>query len=174
MRLFLAIAATLGLAAGATLEWLSTDDLVSKSTLIVRGKITGSAGVRRGNTIYTVYNVQVSETFKGQEAASVDVYVPGGVAGGFREVVPGAPGLAPGGEYVLFLWAGKSGITQIIGLSQGLFTIGQTAGAQAAAVRPALTDAVQDSAGRPVTDRGMKISLTDLRQKAAALGAASK
>ena len=35
----------------------------------------------------------------------------------------GAPTLAAGQDYVLFLWTSKSGLTQVIGLSQGLFNV---------------------------------------------------
>ena len=49
----------------------------------------------------------------------------GGVAGGIRQSVSGAPELKPGQEYVLFLWTSRSGLTQVIGLSQGLFQLSE-------------------------------------------------
>ena len=51
--------------------------------------------------------------------------MPGGVVNGIRQSVTGAPELKPGQEYVLFLWTSRSGLTQVIGLSQGLFKVSE-------------------------------------------------
>ena len=46
---------------GATLERLTLDDLIAKSTAIVRGKVTARYASFRGPIIYTHYEVQVSQ-----------------------------------------------------------------------------------------------------------------
>ena len=74
-----------------------------------------------GPVIYTHYQLQVSERYKGAAESTVDLAIPGGVVNGIRQVWGGAPQLDSGDEYVFFLWTGKSGLTQVMGLTQGLF-----------------------------------------------------
>ena len=52
----------------ATLERLSLDDMITRSTTIVRGKVTASWAAFTGSVIYTHYQIQVSEQFKGAAA----------------------------------------------------------------------------------------------------------
>ena len=49
--------------------------------------------------------------------------VPGGAVNERAADVFGGAGTAPGDEYVLFLWTSKSGADQVIGLTQGLFSL---------------------------------------------------
>src|SRR5262245_11292073 len=102
--------------------------MISKATSIVRGKVTGSWSAFSGPVIYTHYTVQVSERFKGPAQNSVEGVVPGGVANNLRQTFAGAPELTPGSEYVLLLWTGSDGVTQIIGLTQGLFAVDKESG----------------------------------------------
>src|SRR3954470_17277299 len=69
----------------ATLERLSLDDMIAKSTAIVRGKIGSSNAIAAGPVIYTQYTIQVSERFKGQAGDSVQVSVPGGTINGMHQ-----------------------------------------------------------------------------------------
>lgn len=108
----------------ATLEQLSLDDMIARSTVIVRGKVASSYAAFSGRMIYTHYTVQVSERFKGVGQGSIDVAVPGGTANRVRQTFEGAPVFQAGEEYVFFLWTGKSGPTQVVGLTQGLFAVG--------------------------------------------------
>src|SRR5580693_4961934 len=94
-----------------TLRKLSIDDMIQQSTAIVRATVTGSSAALRGKDIYTYYQLQVTENMKAASPQSLAVAVPGGVAGGVRQIVPGAPVLATGQEYVIFLWTSKSGLT---------------------------------------------------------------
>ena len=96
----------------ATLERLSLDDMITKSTAIVRGKVTSSNASFSGPIIYTHYTIQVSEHFKGDSRSSVDLVVPGGVAKNVRQGFPGTPEFKVGDEFVFFLWTGRSGQTQ--------------------------------------------------------------
>ena len=107
----------------ATLERLSLDDMIAKSTVIVRGKVTSAYAAASGPIIYTNYTVQVSERLKGQAGSSVEVSVPGGAANGLRQTFSGAPTLNAGEEFVFFLFTGRDGRTAIIGLTQGLFAL---------------------------------------------------
>ena len=163
--------AILGLAVGcltslsaSTLQRLSLKDMILKSTMIVQGKVQpGTSAVLRGPLIYTHYQVSVTTAYKGmQSGQSVDVAVPGGALNGMLQPVAGAPTLTAGQQYVFFLWTSKSGLTQVIGLSQGLFTVTTNAQGQAIASRGAASAMVLDASGNPVTDTGVQIPLAQL------------
>jgi hypothetical protein len=149
----------------STLQQLSLDDMTRKSTSIVRGKPVLSGATLRGSIIYTHYQVQVSETLKGVPATNLDVAVLGGTSGGLRQNIAGAPTLVNGQDYVLFLWTSKTGLTQVIGLSQGLFAVIQDTSGQLSAVRAASTERMLNAAGQPVVDSDIRILLTDLRTR---------
>jgi hypothetical protein len=150
----------------ATLERLSLDDMIAKSTAIVRGKVTGASASFSGPVIYTHYTIQVSEQFKGANQGSVEVVVPGGVANGLRQSFSGAPVLNPGDEYVFFLYTGKSGLTTVTGLTQGLFSLPADGSADPTATRRATRELMLDPAnGRPVKDQTLIMRLSDLRQR---------
>ena len=65
----------------ATLQRLSLDDMITRSTSIVRGKVTASWAAFTGSVIYTHYQIQVGEQFKGASRNSVEVMIPGGKIG---------------------------------------------------------------------------------------------
>ena len=70
-------------------------------------------------SIYTFYQAQVLDTLERHRPVRRSVAMPGGTANGYRQSFPGTPQLTEGKEYILFLWTSKSGLTQIIGLTQG-------------------------------------------------------
>ena len=149
----------------ATLEKLSIEDMAVKATVIVRGQVTGCTGETRGPLIFTRCRVQVSERWKGAAGANVDFLVPGGTAGGHTQKFTGTPSFQSGEQYVLFLWKGRSGMTQIIGLSQGVFDI-QTDGKGGITVkREASTEVMLDAAGRPVKDEAITLTVGALKQR---------
>ncbi len=153
----------------ATLERLSLDQMISKSTAIVRGKVTASWAAASGPVVYTHFAVQVAERFKGTGGASVDVVVPGGVANGVRQTFPGAPVLDTGQEYVLFLWTGRNGLTQVIGLTQGLFSLAGDGSSDPVARRDATRELMLDAqTGRPVKDETLTMRMSELRSRIAA------
>lgn len=160
----------------ATLERLSLDDMIAKSTAIVRGRILGSSSTLAGRVIYTHYSVQVMDRYKGATAATVDVAVPGGVAGGLRQTFSGSPEFRPGDEYVLFLWTGRSGMTQVIGLTQGVFSIAADASADPTATRAATRELMlAPGTGKRVKDQTLVMRLSELRGRiSGTLGAAVK
>ena len=118
-------------------------------------------------TIYTHYTLQVSENFKGDKGSRADVAVPGGTANGLRQTFPGAPSLHPGDEYVFFLWTSRSGLTQIIGLSQGLFTLKTDSDGKAMAARSASAEPMIGPNGELRRDEPRSISIADLRSRIA-------
>jgi hypothetical protein len=159
----------------ATLERLSLDDMITKSTAIVRGKVTGSYAASSGRVVYTHYAIQVSERFKGGGHGIIDLAVPGGNANNQRQVFDGAPEFQPGDEYVFFLWTGRSGLTQVIGLTQGLFSIAPGTSADPVATRPASGEPMlaPGGSGTPVKNETLVMKVSELRSRIAATLAAA-
>jgi hypothetical protein len=153
---------------GATLERLSFDEMVAKSTAIVRGKVVETWAAFSGPVIYTHYRIQVLEQFKGASRNSTEVVVPGGIVNQVRQEFPGAAHLDPGEEYVLLLWTGKSGSTTIIGVTQGLFSLAKDSRTDPLARREATRERMLDPRnGRPVKDETLVMRLSELRSRIA-------
>jgi hypothetical protein len=152
-------------AAATTLEKLSVDQMVQRSTAIVRGKVLDSTSGMRGRVIYTFYRVQVEERIKGDAAQVLEVAVPGGAYSGMRLTFPGAPRPVAGVEYVFFLWKGPSGANHILGLSQGLFDLKRGPNGEILLSRGPVDAEFVDALGKPVQDQGIRISLSDLSAK---------
>ena len=151
-------------AGAVTLQQLSMDQMTQDATAIVRARVTGSSASFTGSTIYTHYKLQVSEIWKGTAAA--EVMLPGGVAGGYRQSFPGVPQLQTGSEYVLFLWTSAStGITQLTGLTQGLFYVTPQADGSIQASRPRIGETILDTHGREVKDRPVRMGLTAMKTR---------
>jgi hypothetical protein len=152
--------------AGATLEQLSIEEMSRKATVIVRGRVSGCAGDLRGSVIYTRCTVAVSERWKGQTSGEIEFLVPGGTARGLVQTFTGSPRFSSGEEHILFLWAGRSGAYQIIGLSQGKFDLKPGKGAVPATVsRAASGERMLDKAGRPVIDEAVEMTANELRSR---------
>jgi hypothetical protein len=149
----------------ATLERLSLEEMSLKSSAIARVRVLDSYAAAYGSNIYTHYRVEVSERWKGPDQTELDVVVLGGVAGGVRQSFSGAPKLTAGREYLLFLWKSPSGLTHIIGFSQGVFDIQRGQTGETMAVRAAASEQMLDSSGRPVRDRAVNLKLSELRQR---------
>ena len=167
IRLLICLAVAASLRA-TTLEQLTLDDMIQKSTAIVRARVLGSRSGSHGTNIYTYVQLQTLETWKGSSSTTTEVAIPGGVVNGIRQSVAGAPELKPGSEYVLFLWTSRSGLTQVIGLSQGLFKVseeGLEGGGVTVAQRPPASELMLDHSGSPVEDRPLKIRIQDLRAR---------
>jgi hypothetical protein len=152
----------------ATLEQLSLSDMSAKSTAIVRAKVVSSYAAMSGPVIYTHYQLQVSERYKGGAQSTVDLAIPGGVANGVRQVWGGAPQLDTGDEYVFFLWTGKSGLTQVMGLSQGLFAVAQDGSKDPGVTHAATHELMLDhNTGRAVQDHTLSMPLSGLKAQIA-------
>jgi hypothetical protein len=152
-----------------TLEKLTLPEMAQKSTAVVRARVVGAVGVLRGTDVYTVYKLEPIEVWKTPAAGvPTEVAVPGGVAGGLRQPVDGAPALLQNHEYVLFLWTSKTGLTQLIGLSQGLFDVHADAHSGDGNVfRAPASERMLDAEGRPVSDTAVSMKLADLKTQVA-------
>jgi hypothetical protein len=168
-RMAFAAALAAAVLPAATLELLSLPEMIVKSTSIVRARVTGSYAALSGAVIYTHYRIQASETFKGR--APVEFVVPGGVASHVRQSFAGAPQFQTGDECVFFLWTGKSGQAQIIGLTQGLFALARDGGADPIATRRASREVMlQRGSGQQVKDQTLVMKLSELRARIAGGG----
>lgn len=150
-------------ASATTLLKMSMNDLITKSTSIVKAKVTGSRTAAVGQDIYTYYQLQVSETLKQGGILPAEVAVPGGVYKNVRQVGIGSPVLKQGQEYVLFLWTSKTGMTQVIGLTQGAFSLSEDAAGMSVVSRAAISDQMVDKSGNAVTDSAVTMRWTALR-----------
>jgi len=148
---------------GATLEEMSLDDLTLKSTSIVRGTAGESRAARVGPLIYTFTTFRVAENLKGEPVHEVEIALPGGRIGELSQHFGGVPRLEAGAEYLVFLWRGASGVTQITGLSQGLIEVetGRT-GEQLAVRAPNADLVVSPGTGKAVKSTELRIPLADL------------
>lgn len=153
----------------ATLERLSLDEMISKSTAIVRGTVSGIRTTFTGRDIYTHYRISVDERFKGQAQKSVEITVHGGSYGNFHQTTPGSPVLNQGDQYVFFLWTSNSGVTWITGMTQGLFQLNGSESAEPMATRAASRELMLDpGTARPVKDSAVSLKLSELRTRIAA------
>ncbi len=165
-RVFVIILVVFGLlvcvAPAVTLQQLSVDQMSQAATAIVRARVTGSSAGFTGSTIYTHYQLQVTESWKGFRPR--EVAVPGGVANGYRQSVPGVPQLSIGTEYIMFLWtSGTTGITQLVGLSQGLFNLSGQADGSTLATRPLIGEMILNATGHRVVDQAVQMNVSSLR-----------
>jgi len=146
----------------ATLQQLSLDDLVQKSTAIVRAKVVNSYADFRGKEIFTHWKLQIVEQLKG--TGTVEVMGPGGNAHGYHESVVGAPQLIAGKEYLLFLWTSKSGATYFTGWGQGVFELSKNSAGNLIATRAVLGENVVDAGtGRTLKDEELQKTYADLK-----------
>jgi hypothetical protein len=165
-KLIILAAAAVGCLPASTLQRLSLNDMIQKSTMVVRGTILpGSSAAFRGPIIYTHYQLSVTTAYKGTPGTTIDVAVPGGTLNGFRQPVAGAPVFTPGQDYVFFLWTSRSGLTQVIGLSQGLFNVTTNAQGQVIVSRGASSEPMVDATGQGVTDSNVQMPLSQLKGK---------
>jgi hypothetical protein len=162
LSILLALTAGAVVVRATTLQQLTLPEMARKSTAIVRARVVSSHGALYGADVYTVYRLEVLEPWKGGVGPS-EVAVPGGVAQGIRQEVAGAPTLRAGQEYVLFLWTSRSGWTQIIGLTQGLFTVQREGKSEPVVNRPPATELMLDASGRRVRDEALTMKLSELK-----------
>lgn len=146
-----------------TLQRLSVAEMTDQSTVIVRAKVHSCAAAFRGSLIYTNCTLSVIERWKGAPANTVTISIPGGTVGTQRQTFSGTPRLNPGDEQIFFLWTGRSGITQVMGLSQGVLTLEKSSSGQVFATRTPTSERMVDHAGRLVADEGVDVPLEEFK-----------
>lgn len=152
----------------ATLQQLSMDQMTDLATAVVRAKVTSaSAAISTASgvpTIYTHYQLAVSEVWKG--SALSEVAMPGGTVNSQHQEFPGVPELKIGGEYVLFLWKSpKTGTIQTIGLTQGIFEVTQQSDGSTVANRKQSGELMVDAKGQRVSDRAVRMGVSEMKSR---------
>lgn len=168
MRISAVIAVCCSLCApswATTLQQLSLDDMIAKATVIVRGKARLSNTTQTGRVIYTHYIVQVTDQLKGVPQTQIDVAVPGGSLNGSRQSYTGAPAFADGLDHFFFIWTSRTGLNQVLGLSQGAFTLQPDASGSLTVFREASSDRMLDPKGNLVLDKPFSMPLADFRNR---------
>src|SRR5258707_2015875 len=155
----LVLAALLAPSQASTLLQLSLDDMIGKSTMIVRGEVQQQTNAAfHGHLIWTHYTVQVSETLKGSSVRQLDIVVPGGNSKVIQQTYSGVPTFSINQDYVMFLWTSKSGLTQVIGLSQGLLPVVPHSAGNSMLSPAAASEHMLNISGQPVPDSAIPMN----------------
>ena len=73
----LSLASSLVPVGGTTLERLAMSEMTQKSTAIVRARVVGSSGVLRGADVYTLYQIEIAESWKSSAKSNpIEIAVP--------------------------------------------------------------------------------------------------
>ncbi len=161
-----------------TLEELTLEEMIAASTYIVRGRVEGVVGVTGASVLYTEYDLRVVEVLQGDllqgelqgeatqgggSAARLRLALPGGKVGNREQSFSGVPIPVAGKEYVFFLWRGRNGLLQLVGMTQGLLEVKRRTGVAIAERAPTDGMLLNRRSGLPVHDQGLRISLSRLR-----------
>jgi hypothetical protein len=107
-----------------TVAPLDLDELVAGADLVAFGRVTHLLEQRAADTrVETKVSIGAATLLKGSSAGAIEFCIPGGRAGRYRTIVPGAPVLRERDEVVIFLRQPPSGSFVLVGFSQGLMPI---------------------------------------------------
>lgn len=130
-------------ATGAVMKYMELDDLVETSDVVVRGTVSDMRTVRDGDRgdVFTRVDIEISETYLGEERESVTVEQWGGTYQGRTHQIPGDAQFESGEEVIVFLAENRDdsdGPMYLTGLAQSKFDVltgERAAGASALVVR---------------------------------------
>ena len=123
------------------------------------------SGISWRNDLHALSSARSKNTYKGSAARNWDVAVPGGAVNGVEQYFAGAPMLTAGQDYLLFLWTSKTGLTQVIGLSQGLFNVSSNSAGQLIVSRGATTETMLNASGQVITDINIQMTLAQMSSR---------
>jgi hypothetical protein len=139
---------------------MTFEELVGEATAVVYARVADVRGrwtTDRGR-IESVVTVEALRYLKGNLGDQIAMRLPGGEAGGFVNLIPGAPVLREGDLVVLFLAARGPAILTPVGLTQGVFRVMVDPRAGTAVVTPPPLKA--SAAGRVVRGAADRRALT--------------
>ncbi len=111
-------------ARATTVAPLDLDELVARADLVAIGRVTHLFEQRAADgRVETVVSMGAVTLLKGSSPGAIAFSVPGGRAGRYRTVVPGAPVLRARDEVVAFLRPSPAGHLIVVGFNQGLMPI---------------------------------------------------
>jgi hypothetical protein len=146
------LVALAGAALGATVLVPSDfRQVVSESTVIVRGHVTDVRGVVvPGGGIDSLVTIAVDSVLKGLADTALTLRVPGGEVGRTRMVMIGAPTFQVSQQAVFFLTPGPDNTLRPIGLTAGVYRVQADPAPGRPVVAPPLVVGQTASAGRVV------------------------
>lgn len=102
---------------------LTFEQLVGKSSVVVFGRVIDVAGgwTDDRRAIESAVTVEVLDRLKGRAGERITFVVPGGQAGRYLHVMPGAPTLARGDVAVFFLSSRGARLPVTTGFTQGIY-----------------------------------------------------
>ena len=138
--------------AAVTVAPLKFDQLVNQSAAVVLARVIDVRGesIGGGRGIESVVTVTVLKGLKGSASDTLQFTVPGGRAGRYLNLIPGAPTFLPGDVAVIFLTSRGARLPVTTGLTQGVYRVQSRAG--------------QLMVMPPIVDGG-KLSRGDLQRK---------
>ena len=114
------------LASASSAKQASLKELVTLSTDIVVGQVETRESFWQKQRIYTKHLVSVRESWRGtQTEKTIEVLTLGGVVGNLGQSVDGSPKLKQGQQVLLFMVRDQQSGLHPIGLSQGVFYLGE-------------------------------------------------
>jgi hypothetical protein len=117
---------SLTIKAGAvTVAPLSFEQLVNKSAAVVLARVTDVRGefIGDGRGIESIVTVSVLRGLKGGAGDTLQFTVPGGRAGRYLNLIPGAPTFTAGDLAVIFLTSRGARLPITTGLTQGVYRV---------------------------------------------------
>jgi hypothetical protein len=130
-------------AGAVTVAPLSFDELVTESTTVVYGRVSDVRGQwsddrRRIDSFVTI---EVFGRYKGSAGETLTFTVPGGQAGRYLNLIPGAPSFTRGDRAVLFLTSRGPRLPITTGFTQGIYRVTIDARGAALVLPPAIETA---------------------------------
>lgn len=104
---------------------LSLEQMVESSERIVHGRSvrSWSAWDADHRIIWTHYEIEVSDSLKGEPVRTMVVSEPGGAVDGMELTIAGMPRYGAGEEMVMFLYRTPIGLWRARGLGQGKYAV---------------------------------------------------
>lgn len=140
MRVLLAAVASLlpvASVSAVSVAPLTFEQLVNKSAAVVLARVVEVRGefLAGGRGIESIVTVDVLKGLKGSATGTLQFTVPGGRAGRYTNLIPGAPTFARGDVAVIFLTSKGARLPVTTGLTQGIYRV-QTTGGQLMVMPP--------------------------------------
>lgn len=111
--------------AAITVVPMTFEQLVSEAAAVVYARVASVEGrwTADRQSIDSIIALEALQYLKGDLGPAVAMRLPGGQAGRFVQVLPGAPSLREGELVVLFLKARGPALLTTLGLGQGIFRV---------------------------------------------------
>jgi hypothetical protein len=143
-----------------TMSPMTFEQLVGEATAVVFARVADVRGrwTADRRSIESIVSLDALRYLKGDLGRDVDLRLPGGEAGGMRQMMPGAPVLREGDLIVAFLGSRGPSLPTLVGFTQGLFRVIVDAPSGSAHVTPPPLKA--SHAGKIVRGAAARRSLT--------------